>query len=346
MIRVSKLGPIRDTTGSSILDEYKDFLAGVQGVSSIDLAQIQKLPSKALELKYQEELDKCTEAYESATVTIKSTLTFEVFRNVRCSPLKAIQTQLYAQIGKEKAAMNNNPAYDAAYMLGDAISWGVPSSFFKKYQSVRAIEYECLMARDENRPMKAQSKSLSFSYNFHNWKDTKESANYQGTHGLRIIQTTGNQDSHTATSLDLTAIGGVNIKFTDFRYIPIFAGPWYSSTAYEKFRYFPREPSASPISRFFSQSDGTLKLFPKGLYVATNPVITFSVASSKKDEFKQTLADVANSGMRIFGFGNIRNHSRHTSVYEGNTSSGKTEISISFNDCKPQLFAVDNYFNY
>jgi hypothetical protein len=41
MIRVSKLGPIRDTTGSSILDEYKDFLAGVQGVSSIDLAQIQ-----------------------------------------------------------------------------------------------------------------------------------------------------------------------------------------------------------------------------------------------------------------------------------------------------------------
>jgi hypothetical protein len=266
-----------------------------------------------------------------------------VFRNLRCSEFRGIETQLLAQVGKEKAAMNNNQAYDAAYMLGDAISWGVPSSLFKKYQSVRAIEYECLMARDQNRPMKAQSKSFSFSYNFHNWKDTKESGNYQGTSRWGILyRPVGN----TATNVDLTAIGGVNIKLTDFKYIPIFAGPWYSSTAYEKFRYLPREANTSPISRFFSPADGTLKLFPKGLYVATNPVITLSVASSKKDEFKQSITDAINGGARIFGIGNVNSYNRHISVDEGKTSGGKTEISISFNDCKPQLFAVDNYFNY
>jgi len=345
MVQSSKPGFFRETSGISFVQEYKNFLSGVLGVSTVptpDLADSQSAQKAQL---FEYAMNNCTYKYSTASAMITARFDMEQFRIAMCPEVARAEMEMYAQLGREQAAAGNNPTYAAAVALGMAQGMSNALNGFKKLHSLREMEYECLKSQMENRPLVGQSKSMSFKYDYHNWKNTMETVRWQTTKGKWIFKKKINHEQTTVTTMDITNFGGVEIAFADYKYIPLFPGEWYSSSAIRDFRYNQRE-SYSPIAQFFGDSSSTLTLMPRGIYVAVNPTISFWVESSKKETFKQNTRTAVSSGFRVFGFGFGSGYNKQSSVDEGTTVDGKTKITLSSQSCAPQLFAVDNVYNY
>jgi len=345
MILSSKPGPFRNSDGSKWIDEYKSFLSGVKGVSSVDIPNPDTSLSAKRTLEYEWALNNCTVNYESASPVTQAKFDLERYTNTFCPQVKTTENAMYAQIGKDQAAIGEKTDFAAAVALGMARGLYTVSTAFKKYQSFRAMEYECIMAQEEKRPLRGNAKSISFNYNHRTWKNTQESNSFSFSVGFGLFNLNTNFGKETIKGLDLTAIGGVDIAFDDFKYVPLYPGDWYSSTALRDFRYAEREAKSSPISRYFGEQ-GTLTLMPKGLYVAVNPSISLSIKTEKVETFKQKTNLSVGVGLTIYGinFGGQYGHAKF--VDQGTDSSGFSKITMKSDSCRPQLFAVENHYFY
>jgi len=345
LTQASKPGPFRRTDGTKYNQEYEQFLAGVQGVTQVTIPNPDNTLSAKRALEFEYALNNCTVKYSGASMTIVARYTEEQYSNIFCPEVRQSEQAMFAQIGIEAGAIANNKAYAAAVALGMARGLFTMSSAFKKFQSFRAMEHECLKALEEERPLNGNAKSISFAYNHHNWRNTAESSSFDVSVGYGVFNAKVGRSKETITGLDLTAIGGVEIALADFKYVPLYPGEWYSSTILNSLRYEMREASSSPITRFFGQS-GTLTLIPKALFVVNNPTINFFVKSDKKEEFKQKTQTTIGGGLSVFGINFGGNYGRGKQVDEGTETGGNTKISIISNSCRPQLFAVDNHYIY
>jgi hypothetical protein len=345
MILTSKPGPFRNSDGTKWIDEYMNYLSGVKGVSSVDIPDPDTSLSAKRTREYEWVLNNCTNRYTEASAIIQSKFDLEQYTNTFCPDVKKAELAMYGQIGKDEAAIGGKPEFAAAVALGMARGLYTAGTAFKKYQSFRAMEYECIMAQEEKRPLRGNAKSISFNYNHRTWKNTQESNSFSFSVGFGLFNLNTNFGKETIKGLDLTAIGGVDIAFDDFKYVPLYPGDWYSSTALRDFRYAAREAKSSPISRYFGEQ-GTLTLMPKGLYVAVNPSISLSIKTEKVETFKQKTNLSVGVGLTIYGinFGGQYGHAKF--VDQGTDSSGFSKITMKSDSCRPQLFAVENHYFY
>jgi len=346
IIQVSKVGPMRTTDGTKWIDEYKGYLSGVQGINQVTIPNPDTTLSARRTKEYEWTLNNCTVKYNEASPLVVAKFDMEQFSNTFCPEVKHKESAMFAQIGKEQAAIGNNPSYAAAVALGMAQGLFTMSTAFKKYHSFRSMEYECLKSQEEMRPLNGNARSFEFNYNFHNWKNTQESTSFSVSAGYGLFNVKVGHEKETVKGLDLTAIGGVEIAFEDFKYVPLYPGEWYSSTALKDFRYHAREASASPISRYFGGTGGSLTLMPKALYVANNPAISFFVKSDKKETFMQKTSTSIGGGLSIFGFNFGGSYAKGKQVDEGTETGGLSKITIKSNSCRPQLFALENHYTY
>jgi hypothetical protein len=343
---VSKVGPMRITDGTKLVDEYKAYLSGVAGINSIVIPDPDYTLSAQATQVFEWALHNCTEKYSMASPLIIERYTMEQYGNIFCPQVKQTERAMFAQIGKEQAAIGNNPAYAAAVALGMAQGLFTMSTAFKKYQSFRSMEYECQMASIEGRTMKGNAKSFEFSYNYNTWKNTKESSGFSVSVGYQMVKVGFNQQKEVEKGFDLTAIGGVAIGFADLRYIPLYPGDWYSSTAFKDFRYYSRESGAAPITRFFGTPDSSLALFPKALVVGLNPSIGFEVKTEKKETFKKSTEMAVEAGLDIAGINLSGSYKKAKVVDEGTVTGGNSKITIKSESCKPQLLAIEHQYVY
>jgi hypothetical protein len=103
-------------------------------------------------------------------------------------------------------------AYSAAYALGMTQSLFAIETAFKKHDSFRIMEYHCLKAQQENRPLKGNSKSFQFKYDYQTYKKTTQSTLFESIDYV-LFNNVNEQKAETITTLDLTAIGAVQITF-------------------------------------------------------------------------------------------------------------------------------------
>jgi hypothetical protein len=69
-----------------------------------------------------------------------------------------------------------------------------------------------LKSQQENRPLKGNSKSFQFKYDYRTQKRTTESSLFESI-DYALFNTVNGQKAETITTLDLTAIGAVQITF-------------------------------------------------------------------------------------------------------------------------------------
>jgi len=345
LMQISKPGPFKTTDGIKWIDEYKSYLSGVAGIQGIQVPN----PDFTLSAKRAEAFEwannNCTEKYANASPFLLQNYNPEQFANVFCPQVKVAERAMYAQIGKEQAEIGNNPAYAAAVALGLAHGRFTMGTAFKKYQSFRSMEYECQMAALEGRPLKGAAKQFDFSYNYNTWKNTKESSSFSVSVGYSVFNAKVGVSKEVEKGFDLTDIGGVSVGWADLRYIPLYPGDWYSSTALKDFRYYSREAGASPLERFFG-TGGSLTLLPKGVYVGMNPNIGFEVKTEKKETFKKSTQTAIEAGINVFGVSLSGNYAKSKVVDQGTTTGGNSKITIQSTACKPQLVAVENHYTY
>lgn len=345
LMQSSQPGPFRVTDGKKWNEEYEEFLAGVQGVTSVQIPNPDNTESAKRAVEFEHALNNCTGKYTVASMVIIAKYSEEQFSNIFCPEVRQREQAMFAQIGIEAGSVSNNKPYAAAVALGMARGLFTMTNAFKKYQSFRAMEYECLKAQEEERPMNGNAKSISFNYNHHNWRNTQESSSFSVSAGYGLFTANVGHTKETITGLDLTAIGGIEIALADFKYVPLYPGEWYSSTILNSLRYEMREATSSPVSRFFGAS-GSLTLMPKALFVVNNPVISFFVKSDKAETFSEKTSTTIGAGLNIFGFNFGGNYAKGKQVDEGTQTGGNTKITITSNSCRPQLFAVDNHYIY
>ena len=346
VMQSSTVGPFRKTNGIMWVDEYKSFLSGVQGADSVTIPDPDHSESAKKTLLYEYTLNNCTEKYMMANPAILQMYSMEQYSNIFCPQVKHAERAMFAMIGMEQARMGNNPAYAAAVALGMAQGLYTSSTAFKKTQSFRMMEWDCVQSQnDPSIPYRASPRQFEFNYNFHNWKNTQTSSSFSVSVGYGVFNAKVGQQKEKVTGLDLTQIGGVSVGFADLKYIPLYPGEWYSSTAMRDFRYYPRTSASSPISRYFGK-EGTMTLFPKGLYVAVNPNIGLNVATSSKETFMKSTQTAIEVGATIFGANIGGTYGKAAKVEEGTEKSGNTMITIKSTSCQPQLFAVDNHYIY
>jgi hypothetical protein len=218
MILSSKPGPFRNSDGAKWIDEYKNFLSGVKGVSSVVIPNPDTSLSAKRTREYEWTLNNCTSRYAEASATIQAKFDLEQYTNSFCPEVKKAENAMFAQIGADEAAIGAKTEFAAAVALGMARGLYTVSTAFKKYQSFRSMEYECIMAQEEKRPLRGNAKSISFNYNHHTWKNTQESNSFSFSVGFGLFNLNTNFGKETIKGLDLTAIAGVDIAF-DGKYL-------------------------------------------------------------------------------------------------------------------------------
>jgi len=335
----------QQTTGRKWHEAYSDFLQGVKGVKDV------KIPEEDFNAlnTMLEIVDKaafaCSEKYMKSSTYIQDKYDEEQFRNVYCRDVKQAEERALVEIGIRKAKNGNNPAYEAALALG-RLELYTDSKAFLKVSSFRAQEYRCLEARRENKTMEGTAKSSKFMYTYSTYKETSQSFSFSVSVGYGPFSASGGYGEQTGSKVDLASVGGVEIKFEDVKYYPIYPGDWFTSSAIEKFRYHPRESTAEPIEKFFGKPDSRLTLMPKGLYVVVNPTLTFYVENKEADSFYKATQAQAQVGARIFGISFGGGFSRSTVEKSGSERYGYSGVTIRTNNCKGQLIAMESHYNY
>jgi len=343
LILTSKPGPLRETNGIRWIDEYKQFLAGVQGVQSLHIPQPSEVLSAQKTIDFQYALNNCTEKYMMASYFIMMRYDLDAYSNTFCPEVKRAENEMFTQIGREQYSAGNNPVYGAAVALGVAQGMYYNKNAFKKFQSFRTLEAECLGALNEGRPIQGIVKSMSFNYNYHTYKSTSETLVWKTKKRRLFGSKTTTHTKTTITNFDAKKVGGVEISFADYRAVPLFPGEWFTKSAMRDFRHQARE--GAPIDRFFGAT-GTLTLLPKQLYIGVSPTISFWVSSDMKDVFNYDYTKVTKGGFGVFGIGLSSKSRTQVKIVEGVTQNGQTKISLISTTCTPQLFAVDNLYTY
>jgi hypothetical protein len=105
MILTSKPGPFRNSDGTKWIDEYMNYLSGVKGVSSVDIPDPDTSLSAKRTREYEWVLNNCTNRYTEASAIIQSKFDLEQYTNTFCRDVKTTEDAMYAQIGKDQAAI-------------------------------------------------------------------------------------------------------------------------------------------------------------------------------------------------------------------------------------------------
>ena len=94
-----------------------------------------------------------------------------------------------------------------------------------------------------------------------------------------------------------------------------------------------------PISRYLDNKTGTLKLIPKGFWVAVNPTVTLMAKKTFAAEIEKE--SNAYGSVSMFGFqSHFAKSSRTISSVQGEEL---VEIKLESDDCSGQIVAVDHH---